>query len=225
MRHLIAGLAMASVGAAQAVTVLSEGFDNVATLPVAGWVQTNNSSTPVGTGWFQGNAGVFPAAAGAPGAYIAANFLGTSAAAGAISEWLLTPVLTLDATSTLSFAVRNGGEGYLDTLEVRFSAAGASTNVGTTSTSIGDFTTLVGTFSSSFTPTDWTTLTASFSNLVTPTSGRVAFRYVVSNVATAGNYLGIDSVVITAAVVPEPTSLALMALGVAGLLLRRRHTS
>ena len=50
--------------------------------------------------------------------------------------------------------------------------------------------------------------------------GRICFRYVVDDVSLAGNYIGIDSVSITA--VPEPSTYLLMGLGVAALLLRRR---
>jgi PEP-CTERM motif len=221
MKPVLAGLALlAAAGSSQAVTVLSEGFDNVSTLPASGWVQVNNSAAPVGTSWFQGNAGIFPAFSGAEDSYAAANFLGTGSAAGGISNWLILPALTLDSSSVLSFMVRAGGEGFLDTLEVRFSPNGSSTNVGTTSTSVGDFGILLGTYGAD-TAGGWESLSFSLWGLSAPTNGRLAFRYVVDSVATAGNYIGIDSVSVTAAV-PEPATYLLMALGVAGLVLRRR---
>lgn len=221
MKPVLAGLALlAAAGSSQAVTVLAEGFDNVSTLPASGWVQVNNSTAPAGTGWFQGNSGIFPAFSGAPNSYVAANFLGTGAATGAISNWLILPQLTLDSSSILSFMVRIGGDGFLDKLEVRFSPNGSSTNVGTTSTSVGDFSILLGSYSGD-TAGGWEGLSFGLWGLSAPTSGRLAFRYVVDNVATAGNYIGIDSVSVTAAV-PEPATYLLMALGVAGLVLRRR---
>jgi len=221
MKPILAGLALlVAAGSSQAVTVLSEGFDSVSTLPASGWVQINNSTAPAGTAWFQGNSGIFPAFSGADNSYAAANFLSTGSATGAVSNWLILPTLTLDSSSVLSFMVRIGGEDFLDTLEVRFSPNGSSTNVGTTSTSVGDFSILLGSYSGS-TAGGWQSQSFTLSALSTPTSGRLAFRYVVDNVATAGNYIGIDSVAVTAAV-PEPATYLLMALGVAGLVLRRR---
>ncbi|HYP51417.1 MAG TPA: choice-of-anchor J domain-containing protein, partial [Pyrinomonadaceae bacterium] len=59
-----------NIAKAQAIT---EGFDNITTLPGSGWF-TQNNSVPVGTtGWFQGNPAVFPAQAGATNSYIGAN--------------------------------------------------------------------------------------------------------------------------------------------------------
>ena len=221
IKQLLAGVALLSAGAgAQAITILSEGFNNVATLPAAGWVQTNNSAAPLGNSWFQGNSGIFTANSGAVDSYIAANYLSTGSAAGAVSNWLFTPVLTLDGSSELSFVVRNAGDGFLDRLEVRLSISGSSTNVGTTTTSVGDFNTLIGVYQAS-SASPWIGLTYPLNSLSAPVSGRLAFRYVVGTVATAGNYLGVDDVLVTSAV-PEPTSYVLMALGVAGLMLRRR---
>ncbi len=218
-KQFLAGLALLAAGSAQAVTVLSEGFSSVPGLTASGWTQVNNSSAPLGTSWFQGNSGIFPAASGAADSYAAANFLGTGSAAGAVSNWLILPVLTLDSTSTLTFQVRNGGEDFLDKIEIRFSSNGSSANVGSSTSSVGDFTSLLGSYASS-TAGGWVTLSYSL-GLSTATTGRLAFRYVVDNVSTAGNYLGIDNVAVTAAV-PEPATYALMALGVAGLMLRRR---
>lgn len=222
-KHALAVLALSAAFAAQAQTVLSEGFDSVPALTGSGWSIVNNSTAPVGTDWFQGNAGIFTAASGADNSYVAANFVATGSATGAISDWLILPELTLDSSSVLSFQVRTGGDGFLDKLEIRFSPNGGSANVGTTTTSVGDFGILLGTFSSD-SGGGWIGLSYSLLGLDAPTNGRLAFRYVVDNVATAGNYIGIDNVSVTASI-PEPASYALMGLGVAALLLRRRLTA
>jgi hypothetical protein len=223
IKKLITGLAaFAAFGSVQAATVLSQGFDNVSALSGQGWVFTNNSAAPVGQNWFQGNPGIFPAAQGAPDSYAAANFLSSGAATGAVSNWLITPALTLDASSVISFYVRNGGEDFLDKLEVRMSF-GSGTDVGSTTTSVGSFTTLLGGYQSAVTPGGWIGLSYGLAGLDAPTTVRLAFRYIVDDVATAGNYLGIDSLNVTA--VPEPATYVLMGLGVAGLVLRRRFSA
>lgn len=225
LRKLMIGVAaaMALHSAHAADVVLAENFNNVAGLAAAGWVFTNNSPSP-GTSWMQGNAGVFTAAAGPDNSYISANFLSTTAFTGPVSNWLITPTLTLTNASELTFFVRNAGQGFLDKLEVRFSAAGSSTNVGSTATSVGDFTTVLKTYSSS-TDNGWIGLTYTFSSLAAPTTGRIAFRYVVGDVATDGNYLGVDSVFVTgiATPVPEPATAMLLAMGLTGFWLVRRR--
>lgn len=219
MKALATGLVLASVGVAHAAPLLTEGFDNVAGLTGSGWVLTNNSS-PVGeTSFFQGNPEVFPAQAGAPDAYIAANYL-NAADGGAISNWLLTPMLALDNGLVLTFAVRAAGDGYLDTVEARLSQAGASANVGVTATSVGDFTMLLGAYSTS-SDDGWIMQSFTVSGLAGPVDGRFAFRYVVDDTSVNGNYIGIDTVAVTA--VPEPASVALLALGLSGLWLLRRR--
>ena len=216
IQRTAAGLALVALAVgAQANTVLSESFDNVAALPASGWAQINLSSAPIGQPWFQGNAGIFPAASGAPNAYIAANFLSTGSTTGTVSNWLMTPQIALDSSSVLSFMFRAAGDGFLDKVEVRLSTSGASTNV-------ADFSSLIGSFQAS-TDTGWIGLSYTLGSVAVPTTGRLAFRYVVDSVATAGNYMGIDDVLVTSAI-PEPGTWLLMGMGVAGLLLRRRVT-
>ena len=218
-KTLLAGLILAATGSAQAAT-LSEGFDNITTLAGSGWVMVNNSA-PVGQSWFQGNDGIFPAFSGAPDSYIAANFLSASGD-GSVSNWLLTPILTLNNGDTLSFRVRAAGEGFLDTLEVRLSTNGASSNVGANPTSVGDFSSVVGSYASD-TDDGWVAQSFMVSGLAVQSSGRLAFRYLVDDTTINGNYLGIDSVNVTAAV-PEPETYAMMlaGLGLLGLVARRR---
>ena len=219
LRKLMVGVAAAAaLGSVQAQVLLSEGFTNVSALSGAGWVFTNNSVAP-DQPWFQGNTGIFDAAAGVANSYAAASFLSTTAVTGAVSNWLLSPQLTTALPSTVSFSVRVAGSGFLDTLQVRQSTNSGSFDTGATTTSVGDFTTLLTTFSSS-TDTGWQNVTA---NIPAGFSGRIGFRYLIADVATAGNYLGMDSLTVTA--VPEPATYALFALGVAGILFRRRFSA
>ena len=68
MKRLVGLLAAAAsctlVTSAGAAPLLSEGFDNIATLPASGWVLQNNSSPPGMTSWFQGDPALFPAPSG-----------------------------------------------------------------------------------------------------------------------------------------------------------------
>ena len=121
----------------------------------------NNSEPPGVIDWFQGNDTVFPAHEGPPTAYIAANFNNTSGT-GTISNWLLTPVVDMFNGQQMSFWTRTVAQPnpYPDRLQVRASTAGASTNVGTTALSVGDFTTLLldinETYQQGGYPEEWT---------------------------------------------------------------------
>lgn len=207
------GLAGAlAAGSAQAQLILAEGFNDVAALPAAGWTFLNNSTAP-GTNWFQGNPGIFQAASGFGDSYAAANFLGTTGATGSVSNWMITPQLSLDEFTVINLVARAAGAGFLDTLEVL---------VSTTGTAPANFS-LVGSYSSS-TDNGWVPLSFS-AGLSGAAQGYIALRYFVADVATQGNYLGVDNLAVFA--VPEPGSVLLMALGVAGLagLRARRRAS
>jgi hypothetical protein len=92
------------------LTSLSEGFDDVTTLPGAGWVITNNSSPLGNHNWAQG---IPPpgldtlganAQSGAPNSFIQTDFNAGLPGSGAIvSDWLITPVLSLENGATMSF--------------------------------------------------------------------------------------------------------------------------
>ncbi|HEY0977471.1 MAG TPA: putative Ig domain-containing protein, partial [Flavobacteriales bacterium] len=97
-------------------------------------------------------------------------------------------------------------------LEVRLSTNGASTNVGSSATATGDFTTLLlsinPTLVTNVYPQVWTQYTITLSGLPAPTSGRMAFRYFVTNggpVGSNSDYIGIDNVVYTPYVCPTLT--------------------
>ncbi len=199
-------LAAGLMANAQAATVLTEGFDSVAALAGSGWVMTNLSS-PVGQSWFQGNSGIFPADTGAGNSYIGVNFLSTTAAAGVVDTWLISPEMTLGAGTTLTFSTRASDVDFLDLLEVRFSSG--------SSVAVGDFTTTLGQVGSAVSATypvaGWVGYTMA---LPTAATGRVAFRYTVAD-ANNASYIGIDTLTVTA--VPEPAAMALFGLGLAAV--------
>lgn len=220
---------------AQAYT---ENFNDITTLPGSGWFQKYNSS-PVGANpvWFQGtptNAtptpGPFNAQSGAANAYIAANFAGTTGSTGIISNWLVTPNRNLRNGDVFTFYTRKpfigtGQTDYPDRLEMRLSTNGTSTNVGTTASGVGDFTTLLlsinPTLITNVYPQEWTQYTVTISGLPAPTSGRIAFRYFVTAAGPNGtnsDYIGIDTVVYTPYICPAFTMTTAGALsgGVAG---------
>jgi hypothetical protein len=192
---------------------INEGFDVITTLPGAGWVQTNNS-VPIGsTNWFQGNATVFPAFNGATDSYIGANFNNTTGA-NTISNWLLTPNRTIKNGDVISFYTRTTLDNmYADNLQLRMSLNGASTNVGTGSAAVGDFTVLLLEVNPSlalsvYPFTAWTQYTVTVSGLSAPTSGRFALRYYVPNGGPAGansDFIGIDNFIYTPYVCPTLT--------------------
>ncbi len=134
---LLAGLAAASLSTASAANLLAQNFE---TFNLGGWTFTNRSSPLGSTGWFQGN-GVLTPQGGTTDSYIGANF-NNATVGGNISNWLILPTLTLNDGDTLSFYTEST-QAHPDNLEVRFSGNGSSSNVGSTSSSVGDFTNLL----------------------------------------------------------------------------------
>jgi hypothetical protein len=119
-----------------------------------------------------------------------------------ISNWLLTPPLTLQNGAMMTFYSRTVDvPRFPDRLQVRMSTNAASTNVGTTPFEVGDFTTLLLEINPTQTttgyPSVWTQFTVTVSGLGASTTGRLAFRYFVvdggPNNANA-DYIGLDTV-------------------------------
>lgn len=224
IRKLAAAAALsAAVCGAHADTLLSEGFENVAGLPAAGWVQSNLSS-PVGLPWGQGFVGPFAAQSGAADSYAVANFESAAfGSGGVIDNWLLTPVLNFGASNTVTFWTRTifNPSIFPDRLELRLSLAGASTDA-------ASFTTVLVSVNPELTqtgyPNAWTLFSATFDIappiVPAPIAGRLAFRYTVPSNFNA-DFIGLDTVTVSA--VPEPQAALLMLAGLGALLSARRR--
>ena len=209
-----------------------EEFDTVTSAYDRGW-RFINASSPKGTGFW--NQGLFnnPTVTGfdAPipfnaysskGSYvgfIGADFTSTSATAGIISTWVISPVTTMQNGDKIVFYTRavvldiGGGDStdYGNRLQVRVSSNGASTNVGN-GNSPGDFVNNVldinpdypnhNAFTSPSTydplayPTRWTRFEGVIGGLNGPVTGRFAFRYYVNDGGSNGygTAVAIDSV-------------------------------
>jgi uncharacterized repeat protein (TIGR01451 family) len=214
MRHTtpVALAALAVLAASVASAQLTENFDDISLLPGAGWATINNSSPVGSTAWFQGNTVVFSAQSGAASSYVAANF-NAAAFGGNISLWALTPLVTnLENGEVLSFYTRTETNPVAaDRLEVRASLNGASTNVGATDSSVGDFSTLFLTINPVLTvsgyPSAWTQFTVTLSGFPPGFhQGRLGFRYTVPDTSTNGDYIGIDTLALSG---PLPVDLAI----------------
>ena len=222
-------LSVASSAHGASMPILTQGFDGLALGAVpAGWVSINRSTLPGPGTWGGGNSNIFAAQAGAAGSYIADSFE-AGGGSGIVSDWLLTPVVTIGNGYTFSFFTKGDVDTatFPDSLQVRLSTSGTSTNVGTTATDVGVFTNLLLSVNAALAPagfpTSWTMFTGTVSGVTGLTTGRFALRYFLDNDATQGSYIGVDSIVVSA--VPEPETLLMMALGLSlmGITARRRN--
>ena len=223
----IAASAAMLIAVSGATAQLTEGFNSGA-VP-ASWTYKNNSN-PIGTlpnGWFNGNLDVFPAHTGA--GYLGANFQ-SGAGVSDLSSWAILPSLMLENGSEFSFWTRTIAESaFPDRLQVRMNLLD-TTNVGTLSTDVGDFTTLLldinptlATGPSNY-PEAWTQFSVTLSGIAAPTTGRIAFRYFVDNGGPFGdnsNYIGVDDVSYT--VIPAPGAACLLGAGILAAGRRRRR--
>ena len=189
--------------------IYSEGFDNVDTLST--WHFKSmilsfffvliiiDNANPAGLQeYFQGNPSIWTAYEGdSNDSYIGVNYHSTGNL-GNISNWAIAPEFDMSNGFAVSFMTRTTTGQYPDRLEVRYSTAGSSVNVGTSWDSVGDFDNLILTINPSLTqtgyPTTWTHYVVegqAFNG-----TGRVAFRYYVTDGGSDGvnsEYIGIDS--------------------------------
>lgn len=209
-------LATAISISAQAAPLLSEGFDDITTLP-AGWIFSNASTPTPGTNWFQGNAGVFSAQSGAVDSYIASDYLAEASpfgGGGFIDNRLFTPFISLESSVTLTFWARADIlDGFSDTFAV---LAGTVSGGPEVISEVLGTTVALG---------NWTQYTVNLAGQGAGALARFGFEYF--GPADSSNYIGFDTVGIdaVAAAVPEPGTFSLLALGAAALALRRRKSA
>lgn len=208
---LIALAFVASCSLLKAQTVLlMESFDNTVT-PAPNWLVQNNG-TPVGSNpvWsITSSTTTFLPFAGA--GYAFANFNSVTGA-NTISNFLITPTVAIANGNTLVFYTKAANAGYEDNMQVLLSTAGTSTNVGTTNTSVGDFSVTLLDINPALNgsyPSAWTAYTVTISGLSAPTTGRFAFRHFVTNGGPGGtnsDFIGLDEVTYSSCAQPTITA-------------------
>lgn len=188
--------------------LLQEGFTATFSPAANGWnVQNLSAAANPTINWFQGNINNFASYDGGINDFFATDFLVSNSFSSAVtlSNWLITPTLTIVDGSVIKFATRtyNNPTTHPDRLEVYLSTAGAGTNVGSSPTSLGTFSTLLVSVNPSLTSTGypgaWAIYSATISGVPSALTGRIGFRYYVTNggpssPANNSDYIGLDAV-------------------------------
>lgn len=207
-----------------------EEFDTTASAFARGW-QPINTSVPKGQSvWVQGMFndpnitglpypipfGPFSSKGSYPG-FIGVDYLSTSAAAGIISNWLVSPAITMQNGDKIIFYTRTAlyrlsstdSTDFSNRLQVRMNKNNDGVNVGK-GNDVGDFNTALldinpeyleahtnpALFDPKAYPVRWTRFEAKVGGLNGPTKGRFAFRYYVEGGGSNGLASGVavDSV-------------------------------
>lgn len=181
----------------------TEGFQDVPALFSSGWVQQNNSSPP-GSGTWRQDIGNFNPPPSAPdNSSIICDFTSIpSGQSGDISNWLITPTINFTPGDSIIFFTRSfNNAAYPDRVEVRLNSSN-TTNVGSTTTSVGDFDTtflvINPTLSTSTDPYPmiWTRYAFMITGISPSTPCRIGFRYFITNggqTGSNGSTIGIDN--------------------------------
>ena len=198
MKKLLLLLLISNFSFAQ--ILLQENFDALGatiTLPT-GWTMTNQSN-PIGSAtWFRGNTDSFSSYNGPADGYIAVNYQ-SGAGVSDLSNWLMTPVITVQNGDQISFYTRVPGSQYPDRMELRMSTVGNASVNPVGSTGLGSFTTLCTTVNQDLTiggyPTTWTKISYTVTGLTGQVACKLALRYNVEGGGTGNNsdYVGIDA--------------------------------
>jgi len=215
-KTLLSLFVVAALGTVNAQNQYSFGFDTA--LTTAGYQTTNQSTAATTALWNKasftlplagpifgsGNINTIPVGqAGGNNSFAIVNFNSTTGA-NDISNWLISPDITVENGDVVSFYARKGTDGtqdYADRLELRMSTASPTVLPTGGPTGLGSFTvlgtsvnpTLVGGF---VFPKVWTQYTYTVSGLTGPTVVKFAFRYFVTNGGPQGansDIIGIDT--------------------------------
>lgn len=208
MKKTLLSLLFLSFGTiTQAQNLLVQNFDSFTALATAGWTNTNQSSPLGASTWAQGGGTAFGTGGfnGGATSFTLCNFNSTTGGTGTISNWLITPVVSLQNGDIITFYSRAGGTGtgtvYADRLELRISTNGAATVSPTGgSAGLGDFTTVALTINPNLTstgyPFTWTQYSYTVSGLTGVVPCKLGFRYFVTNGGPDGlssNIIGLDA--------------------------------
>lgn len=222
-------LGATSVLAVKSQVLINEGFTNPFNPTTAGWI-VSNQSLPLGTTtWTQGTTN-YNSYNGGPTDYYFANFNSASATAPAgISNWFITPAVTIYNGAVIEFATKtiNQGAGQPnfspDRLQLRMSQTGV-TAIPAGTTNVGSFTDLlldinpnlntstvsaVNNGSVNGYPNAWTVYSVQISGVTGTVTGRFAFRYFVDDGGLGGansNNIGLDAVKYTLPCLPTVQS-------------------
>lgn len=210
--YLTLSIVLTTLVANAQIVQLNENFNAPFNFSSAGWVIQNNS-LPVGsTTWQGGSAATFAAYNGAPGDYVCADKNSQGSTPGGISNYLITPTLTMVNGGVIKFATRTVGPPVIkqDRMQVLYTLGNGS--IGTSTSSIGNYT-VIGDINFGYTnafPTAWTVYSYTLTSVPTQTNGRFAFRYYVSNAGPNGansNYIGLDNVTYTVPITCTPPTI------------------
>ena len=213
MKKILLSLLLPFLSTAQ--NQYSYGFNSpTASLTTDGWSQTNQSA-PVGAStWLIPNdtptsaspfGGVSRAGqAGGQNSFCLVNYNSTTGA-GTISNWLISPSITVQNGDVVTFYSRKGapatGTDYPDRLQLRIGlATGAVPSTG--SADVGGFTTIGvdinPTLAAGFVyPASWTQYSYTVAGYPSPTAVKLGFRYHVTNAGPNGansDIIGIDTI-------------------------------
>lgn len=204
-----------------------EDFENVGQLHDKGWAILNNSSQVGTEAWRQGRfestnkyTNGFDYTIGFPAYNMNRSvheFISVDMYAGTgvsdLSVWLISPLVKMKNGDELSFYTRrhiddgsfSGKPGFgNDRLEVRINDKNSSTFAGSKWDEVGDFTDSLLSVNPALTetgyPEEWTKYTITLSSISGTVSGRIAFRYFVTDGGPDGpnaSLVGIDAISFT----------------------------